>query len=240
MIDLHTHLLPEVDDGSDSPEESARIIAQMLKSGVTDIVLTPHYIRGLFQTTYAIKKSKLDQLTSFLQDQAVPVNLILGAEIYLESEIWREIEEEHLEIAGTDYLLVETGLYAFPGNLYDILNDLLKRGFKPILAHPERYADIVRQPQLAEDLIQRDIILQANSGSYLGYYGREIQKTVWEMTKKRLIHLIASDTHHIWDIYPGSQAASALSKYFNDDLTRLLTVDNPGNILSNRRIELNY
>ncbi|MBN1949164.1 MAG: hypothetical protein JW784_05430 [Candidatus Cloacimonetes bacterium] len=240
MIDLHTHLLPEVDDGSDSLEESASIIAQMLESGVSDIVLTPHFVRGLYQTTYALKKSKLEQLNSFLHDQALSVNIILGAEIYLEPDIWREIEEEHLEIAGTDYLLVETGLYAFPGNLYEILSGLLKRGFKPILAHPERYADIVRQPQLAEDLIQRDIILQANSGSFLGYYGREVQKTVWEMIKNRFIHLIASDTHHIWDSYPGSQAASAISKYFNNDLTRLLMVDNPRNILSNRRIELSY
>jgi len=140
-------------------------------------------------------------------------------------------------IADTKYVLVETSFTGFPADLLDILYQLLKKGFQPILAHPERYYDIVNQRSLAEDLLYRNVYLQMNAGSILGFYGKQVQKTAVWLMENHLIHFVASDTHCNSDTYLLQEAYLRIGDHTNQDLVKLLSVDNPKLLMKDQPIE---
>lgn len=240
MIDIHTHILPGIDDGSDSFGNSLYQISLMAESGVTDIVFTPHYIRNHYDNTAEIIREPLLILQDQLSNEETKIKLHQGAEIYLDENILADIETHNLSMAGTKYLLVETSLSGFPPNLLEILYEIVKSGYKPILAHPERYFDINRNPESAEDFMHRDVYLQINAGSLLGIYGKTIQKTAWYLVESGYAHFLASDNHCKTDEYILPAAVSRLVEHIDPYTAELLTSINPRKMLQNKDIDYFY
>ncbi len=240
MIDIHTHILPGCDDGSPDMETSMKKIRKMADAGIDGIVLTPHFIRNQYHNTSNVITGKFKELKSQLKKENILVNIYQAAEVYLDSNIKKDIESEKLVIADTNYVLVETNLTDFPSDFFDILYELVKSGYRLILAHPERYADIINDPSSAEDLVHRDIYLQLNAGSLIGHYGRSVKNTAWYLLEKGFTHFLASDDHCKSENYNLPAAMEEIRKQIDDYTVKLLTEINPKKMLNNEKIDLFY
>lgn len=240
MIDIHTHILPAVDDGSGSIETSLQQLTIMHASGITDVVLTPHYQREGFRTSRKERDTKRAALQTECQTAGLSLTLHHGSEVYLDASIWNDIETMRLCMADTPFVLVETGMTIFPENLYEVLYFLVRKGYRPILAHPERYRPIYTNPEQAEDFLHRNVYLQINAGSLLGHYGKMPQRCAWHLLEHGYAHFMASDNHCRSGNYPLPQACEFIARRIDDHLPQLLTQINPRKMLNNEDIPYFY
>ncbi|MBN2460186.1 MAG: capsular biosynthesis protein [Candidatus Cloacimonetes bacterium] len=240
MIDIHTHLLPGCDDGSPNLETSISHLRDISTSSVREVILTPHYFPGIYnQDLQALQNIFLD-LKKELITNDINLGLHLGAEVYLEHLDCEDMPLQKLVIQGTDYILFETNMGKLPPKLKSILYKMLRMGFKPIMAHPERYAYIFNNPENAEDFIHLSIYLQINAGSLLGLYGKKIAKAAWILLNKGYAHFIASDDHASKDNYSLALAEHPVRSRIDNYTWELLTDANPRLMLANQKIDFFY
>ncbi|OQX71976.1 MAG: hypothetical protein B6D62_00555 [Candidatus Cloacimonas sp. 4484_275] len=240
MIDIHTHILPNCDDGSPDVNTSVEKIRSMVEEGVTDIVLTPHFMRKLYHNTADVIDERFDLLQKAVKENGIEITLHKGAEVYLDYNIVDDIKNEKFYINDTKYVLVETGMNGFPVNFLQILYDIVRNGFRPILAHPERYQDISENPYQVEDLIFRNVYMQINAGSLLGHYGSKIQETAWILLNNGFVHFVASDDHCQSEDYSLSKAFFEIKNNLDSSLAELLIRKNPQKLLNNEKIDYIY
>ena len=171
MKDLHTHILYGIDDGVKTIEESIKILNDLATRGVTDIVLTPHYIED---TTYNAnneeKRKRLEVLKQKLSDKKTNINLYLGNEVYIDENIPNLLEKEISTINGGKYILMELPLNSKSLILDEVLYKLSKLNLIPIIAHPERYSSYYKDYDFFSNLIEKGCLLQLNLGSIYGSY----------------------------------------------------------------------
>ena len=239
MIDIHSHLIPNVDDGSFSLENSLRYLKFMEDVGVETLVLTPHFIRDSLDYFEDIDEN-YKILVDACKKENIQIKLVLAKEVLLYPTILEDIEKYKLNITGTNYILVETNFQKFPDFFDETMYGLLKNGYRPILAHPERYMDIMENIELAQDLMHRNILLQINSGSFFGLYGRNVKKTVNKLLKNGYCHFIAGDFHGHDDNYSLHKAVDLISDSIDDYSAELLSNSNPSKMLNNKDIQIFY
>lgn len=235
MIDIHTHLLYGVDDGSKSIEESISIIKHLSEIGVTDIVLTPHYINYTIHSSLKSKNETIMQeLKQKLDDENINVNLYLGNEIYIDDEIVNLLQEGKIStINNSKYLLIELPMSGECENYFDIFLDLINLGYTVILAHPERYYSFQNDLSKMYELNEIGVLFQCNIGSILGDYGKEAKKTIKKLLKKGFVTFFASDIHHEKKDYNFiEKAKSKLKKYITEDEINNLFENNARKILN--------
>lgn len=240
MIDIHTHILPELDDGSSDLETSINQLRIMADSGVKSVFFTPHYIPNFYPTGKLTILDKLHKVQQKVLDEKIPIQLEVGVELFLEANSIEFVEAEELTMGKSRYLLVETNMSGFAADFNDNLFKLLRAGYKPILAHPERYLDIQRKPEVAEDLMHRNVYMQINAGSLLGYYGKQVKKTAWTLLHQGWAHFLASDNHCKSDNYPLDKAYKLVVHKIDDYTAKLLTEINPQKIIENSNINMFY
>ncbi len=238
MIDIHTHILHNCDDGSKSLESSIQQITNMIEKGVTDIVITPHYMNSYVHTEPSIIDRQYVELLTATKD--LKINLHKGGEVFLNAGIDDEVITKELCIGNTDYILVETNMGDLTYDIYETLFKIVKKGFKPILAHPERYNYIMNDPAMAEDFMHKNVYLQVNAGSLLGIYGSKICKTAWYLINNGFAHFVASDNHCRTDEYILPIAIKLLRDKIDANIANLLTLVNPQKMLNNEKIEYFY
>jgi|GEM_PF-235396 len=237
MIDIHTHILPYIDDGAEDIEDALKSLKVIQNSGVTDLFLTPHYMPGEYDNTKTLVQGEIKLLREAALEESIGINLISGIEVYLTQMRGKMIDFDRFRMDDSDYVLVETAMHGFPINLYDMLYQMVKDGFRPILAHPERYIDIIKNINIAEELIHRNVYLQANAGSFLGEYGTLVTNAVWEMFHRGYIHFIASDHHCRTDKYSLATLERILKENYTELSVNKLMMDNPAKVLSNEPVE---
>ena len=216
--DLHCHLLPGIDDGSKTIEESIETLRRAEKEGVTEIVLTPHYIENTrYNCNNKNKKELFVKLNDAMHEAGIDIKLYLGNENYM-SENFVELlkNKEIMTINNSRYLLFEFPLNQIYQNSKEVLYELVTMGCVPILAHPERYRDFQTHPELAEEYARMGILLQGNYKSLLGKYGREAKKTLKIFLKKGLITFMGSDIHHT-DDYLIDKARKKVKRIVKED-----------------------
>jgi len=240
MIDIHTHLLPATDDGSPDMEISLLQLELMAKAGITEVVLTPHFMRYQYHNTRTSLLPVFNELKEKVRQKKIDIQLHLGAEVYLDNDIQNDIINEKLMIEQTNYVLVETGMNEFPPHFYDSLYQIVRNGYTPVLAHPERYVPIMDNPKLAEDLLYRNVLLQLNLGSFSGGYGRKAEKTAWKLLDNGFAHFLASDNHAKRDDFPYLNILKEIENKYDLYLVELLTKINPKKLLNNEKIEYFY
>lgn len=242
MIDIHSHILPGIDDGSRSMDESIEILKQAQICGVTDIVVTPHYIAG---SKYVInnndKKKLLSLLKKELKKKKIDINLYLGNEVYVENNMLELIEKREIStLHNTKYLLFELPLnYEFNG-IEDVIFNLRCKHIIPIIAHPERYLFLKRNPKLIENLIDAGALFQSNIGSFLGTYGRDAKDTVMLFLKHNMISFISSDIHRRNNNFYEkiNDLKVVLRKYISEEEINNLLGENARKILNKEVIEV--
>lgn len=201
MIDIHTHILPEIDDGADSLEDAYEMALMAVRSGVRAIVATPHSNQGIRVSDYEIVKQEkaFEELKQLLLQENVPLKLYRGMEIWTSVDMAEKIKAgKLLTLNQTPYVLIE---FAFDEEVWwieAIISELKQIGLIPILAHPERYFCVQEDPNLLYAWRMQGALAQMNKGSILGRFGRDIEKTAETLLKNRLFTCIASDAHHAY------------------------------------------
>lgn len=240
MIDIHTHLLVGVDDGSTDLDVSVKRLKMMKDVGVQGVVLTSHYMRGSFDNTSSILTPKIKALKVAAMQDDNEIELYQGYEVYLAPGVANDIVDYDLTLNGTRYVLVETDLNAFPDDFKENLFQIVRKGYKPILAHAERYVNILRHLSEADDLINRNVYIQINSASLLGGYGRKVKQAAWGLLENGWVHFIASDDH-CRNTYYNLHIARAIIAESVDELTAdLLTRVFPQKMILGEDIPYRY
>lgn len=240
MIDIHTHILPNIDDGSKSIEETFEIIKEAKKAGFDKIISTSHYMDGYYEVSKPEREVWLNAINENLEKQDIGIKLYLGNEIYMSENIIEFLKEEKATtLNDTNYVLFEMPLNAQPLNLYDIVYEMQEHKILPILAHPERYSFVQKQPELIYELIQKGVLMQANYGSVIGQYGTKAQIIVKRFLENNMIHFFGSDVHRKNTIYPEiPKIIKELNDLVGTKKVEELTTVNPKMILENKRIEI--
>lgn len=196
MIDLHTHILPGIDDGARTLEDALDMARAFVADGVTTIAATPH-VRDDFPTSADSMHRAVDALRQVLDDEEIPLTLLPGAEIAVD-RIARLDENElrRLTLAGSDrYVLVETPYHGWPVELSERLLGLRIAGFTPVLAHPERNAEVQQTPSLLAPLVRGGTLVQVTAASLDGRLGARTRHAAVHLVAVGLAHLVASDAH---------------------------------------------
>lgn len=240
MIDIHTHILPNIDDGSRSIEETFNLIKEAKNVGFEGIISTSHYIEQYYETNTPEREVWINAIYDNLKVKNINVNLYLGNEIYMSENIIQLLEEGKAStINDTSYVLFELPLNIEPLNLYDIIYQMMQYRLVPILAHPERYSYVQKDPELIYDLIEKGVLIQSNYGSIIGQYGKKAQLIVKKMLENNMVHFLGSDVHRQNTIYPKiPQILSEINEIIGDEKLKELTTTNAKLVLKNKRIDI--
>ena len=198
MIDIHAHILPGVDDGSESMEMSLEMLELSARSGVTDVVATPHCNIPGEADNYAGEKlqEELQKLRREAERSEIPVRVHRGMEVFTTSELPALIREQKVwTLAGSKYLLMEFAFDEDPAFCEQMLDEVKKLGLRPIVAHPERYFFVQDDPAIAYDWCVGGAALQLNKGSLLGSFGSGPERTARLIVEHHLAACVASDAH---------------------------------------------
>lgn len=202
MIDFHAHILPKMDDGVQSQEEAIKLLEEAKIAGFTKIIATSHYLEDTYESNEEERRELIETITK------EGIEVVLGNEIYITDNIINLLKEKKAStINHSRYVLIEIPFY---NNLiyFNSVIDKLKRGaYIPIMAHPERYEVVKKNPQIVEEWIERGIYIQSNYLSILGQYGKEAKKTIEILLRHKLIHFLGSDAHKVGQTYPEIQKA---------------------------------
>lgn len=234
MIDIHSHVLPCVDDGPKSLAGSVAIVQKLISQGVTDIIATPHYV---VDTNYVSPKAQNQRVLAVvkkaLEKEGVRINIFLGNEIYIDGNILPLLKNRRIStLADSEYLLVELPLDDEYQNYKDILRDLMDAGYKIILAHPERYEIVQKDFEVAEELYKMGVLFQCNIASIVGKYGKKAKKSVKKMIKKKMVFTFGSDIHHASKTDYITLSKKKLLRYYSEKELNNLLVNHPKKIIT--------
>ena len=240
MIDFHTHILPNIDDGSRSIDETFNLIKEAKNVGFEGIISTSHYMENYYETDKPEREVWINAIYENLQAKNIDIRLYLGNEIYISENLIELLEKGKAStINDTSYVLFEMPLNEEPMNLYDIVYQMIQYKLVPILAHPERYSYIQKEPDLVYDLVQKGVLMQANYGSIIGQYGEKAQFIVKKLLENNLIHFLGSDVHRQNTIYPKiPECLSEINSIIGEEKLQELTTENPKLALGNKRIDI--
>ncbi len=240
MIDIHSHVLPGIDDGSEDMEMSLDMLAMAAESGVDTLVATPHCnIPGEFENYLS---RELEELFLELQRKAeraeIPLRLCRGMEIYATPELPELLKNGRVwTLNGGSYFLTEFNFGENPDFCSHILKQCERLGYRPIIAHPERYYFLQQDPELAYEWCTTGYGLQINKGSLLGRFGLQARQTAALLLEHGLAACVASDAHRPYErtTHMG-EIKDYLDRVFGEDYRRLLLEENPSRILDGREL----
>ncbi len=195
--DLHSHLIPGIDDGSPDMQTSLRLIRGMADLGYTKLITTPHIMGDMYKNTREDILEKLELLRIAVKGEGIGVEINAAAEYFLDDYVEGLLKsgEPLLTLSGK-MVLVEFSL-AYPSHgLKDILFDLQMQGYQPVIAHPERYIYLERNKEFYEELKDIGCLFQLNMLSLVGHYGKSVQELAQYLVKKEYYDLVGSDLHH--------------------------------------------
>ena len=240
MIDFHSHILPNVDDGSKSVEETFELLEEAKNAGFEGVISTSHYMEEYYEVNVAERKVWINALAENLYKKNIDLKLYLGNEIYFTENLINLLETgKATSINNSNYVLFEFSLNSKPMNMYDIIYDMLEYKLIPVLAHPERYSFVQKEPEIVYDLIQKGVLMQSNYGSILGRYGEKAELISRKLLENNMVHFLGSDVHKPNTIYPRiGEALDIIKEIVGREKLEELTTINPKLVLENRRIDI--
>ena len=195
--DIHSHIIPGIDDGSRNVAESIELLCVLKELGFNRIITTPHVMVDYFRNTPETILTGLNILKEELKKQRIDIQVEAAAEYYFDEDFENKLEAGNLLTIGDNYLLFELSFSNYPINLFQVIEKMTDRGLKPILAHPERYAYLHGSVNNYRRIKEAGCCLQLNTISLTGYYGKPVQKAAEELVDHMLIDFIGSDMHHL-------------------------------------------
>ena len=231
--------MPSVDDGAKDLEETLAMFENAYTSGVTDIILTPHYIKG---TKYEINNEQKEKITNILREALrrtdMDINIYYGNEVYIDNDLVDMIKDKKVAtLANSRYVLVELPVNSMDNNAGNVFFNLRSNGYIPIIAHPERYVYFQKHPEKVMDYIKLGCLLQGDYMSLLGKYGKKAEKTLKILLKNGVIKFMSSDIHHSYNDYHIPEAEKRTLKIVKDEnIVNKLFVENPESVINDKII----
>ena len=223
MIDIHSHIIPNVDDGARSVEETFNILKEAQEAGFTDVILTSHFLLNYYETNAQELIFWKEKLQEVLKKQGTKINLHSVLE-----------NKKILTLANSRYMLIELPLATNVKYFDYVVYYLEAKGIKPIIAHPERYKCVQKDPDIVEEYIEKGCLIQCNYGSIVNLYGREAEKTIKTLLKKNQVHFLGSDVHRENGTYLIIlDAIKKIRKIIGENKINEITTINPKKILQN-------
>lgn len=237
-IDIHSHILPGVDDGADSLETSLKMLHMAAQDGISRIILTPHSKPWHGRRSSIEVADRVGRLRDRLQEERLDLKLYAGNELYYRSGLLEELENGLAgTLADSHYVLVEFE----PSAEYDYIRNgvytLLTGGYYPVVAHVERYKNVCAKKTGVSELIEMGCFIQVNAGSVTGKYGFGAARLTRKLLRQGLVHFVATDAHDLGRRRPClSECARYIEKKFGPDTGRRLLLDNPMCVLDDAHI----
>jgi protein-tyrosine phosphatase len=240
MIDTHLHILPGVDDGPETIEESLALAKALVGEGIHAAIATPHYNDLFPQRSAAEIKERVNELQQVLDRQGILLRLFSGHEALIKPGLVEDIQAGRLAtLNGSRYLLLELWSNTWLSETERIIFELRAFGIIPIIAHPERYRMIQQHPDRLVDLLQQGVSTQLTAGSLVGTWGKTIQRCAETLVKKSLIRCIASDAHSLRKRPPSvARGLQRARELLGDVQVYQMIETNPAAILGNKACEL--
>ena len=240
MIDIHCHILPEVDDGSRSLNESIEMAMIAKEQGITKIVNTSHY-----HPDFRYKKGKellkeLEDFNNVLKENMIDIEVVIGNEIYYTKDLIKEIDElDFYTLNNSRYILIELPPTNFPKDLCNIVYELKEKNYIPVFAHVERYREVQENPELIYEVINAGAIIQVNSHSILGKSGKELQKVCNTLLNRNMVHVVGTDAHSSKRRTPiFLDAYKYVSEKYSKEMADDLFIKNNNAIINNEALNL--
>ncbi len=198
MIDMHSHILVNVDDGPKSLEETMCLFEQAVAEGITTIISTSHAFHPSYHVQFETVNAQITQLQKEINERNLSLTLYPGHEVRLSGNILELYEKKQLHtLAHSNYLLLELPSSIVPKYTREIIRALLAIGITPIIAHPERNRAIAENPSYLEQLIRDGALAQITAGSLAGFFGKSIQQLSIRLVRSNLVHTYGSDVHNL-------------------------------------------
>ncbi|GIM32010.1 tyrosine-protein phosphatase [Paraclostridium bifermentans] len=238
MIDIHCHILPQVDDGSKSLEESIEMAKIAQNEGIKKIINTSHYHPDFKYKSGEELKTILKSFNKKLKDENIDIEVLLGNELYFTDDLLCDFEKlEFHSLNNSKYILVEFSPNNFPNNLADIVYELKLKRYIPILAHVERYPKVQENPNIICDCINEGALIQLNGASVIGKNGKEAEKTSKILLENNMVHFIATDAHSSTKRRPLiKEVYDHISKQYGEENAKNIFEENQKCILENKDI----
>ncbi|TKD70725.1 tyrosine-protein phosphatase [Pseudalkalibacillus hwajinpoensis] len=198
MIDIHSHILPGIDDGAKTVEDSLAMARQAYDQGITKIVATPHHKNGTFENERRIILAEVERLNEKLKEESIHIEVLPGQENRIYGELVEDLSGEELLTVNRNgnYMLIEFPSSHLPRYANKLLFDLQVNGIIPIIVHPERNREIMENPERLYNLVKEGALSQLTGKSVTGEMGKKIQKFSFDLIQSNLTHFIASDAHN--------------------------------------------
>lgn len=235
MIDIHSHIIPGIDDGAKNIEMTLEMLKNAEKNGTKEIVATPHYLLEYGEAKINEVKEHVKEINTLLEEEKIDVKVYSGQEVYFSERILEDYIEGNIgTINDSKYMLIEFDMHKFDENIFDTLYELQVRDIVPIIAHPERYKFFREQPSFINRFIDEGYLFQVNAGSIEGRFGESVKKTANLFLDNNIYNFIGSDAHN------NSNRNTGLNTAF-DLIDKKINIEILGNssekILKNEKIE---
>ncbi|MBU5335877.1 tyrosine-protein phosphatase [Intestinibacter bartlettii] len=238
MIDIHCHILPNVDDGAECMQEAINMAKIAKEQGINKIIATPHYHPEFKYAKGEELKEIYKEFKNELKENNIDIEMYLGNEIYYTYDLIDKFSElDFYSLNDSKYILIEFPPNNFPNNLCNVVYEIKQQGFTPILAHVERYIKIHEDPEIIYDCIKTGAIIQINSSSLIGKQGKEFQKICNLLISRNMVHLVSTDAHSDTRRRPLlKDAYEYVEKKHSKSMAENLFINNAQCILDNRDI----
>lgn len=217
MIDLHCHILPGLDDGAKHWDESLEMARLAVSEGITHILATPHHMNRSWLNPKNVVVPLVDELQSRLDAEGIPLTIFPGQEVRLHGEIMESFQNNEICFIdeGNQYILIEFPTPEVPAYAERLFYDMQTQQITPIIVHPERNHAILKDPNILYDFASRGVLSQVTAASYVGKFGKEIEKLSHQLIEHNLAHFIASDAHNYTNrLFHMEEAMEQLEKDF--------------------------
>ena len=197
VVDVHSHLLPGIDDGAKSMEDSIAMIRTMIDMGYQKLVITPHVMAHRYPNSSQHILQVFHTLQTEVMKQQLPITLEIAAEYYLDETLFERINNNDLLPFAGNHILFECSFRNEPLSLFDLVFQLKAAGYQPVIAHFERYVYYHNRIEIAQELKSMGCLIQVNLLSFSGYYGKLIQRQAEELLANNLVDIVGTDCHRL-------------------------------------------
>ena len=196
MLDIHSHIIPNIDDGSKNIDMSMEMIKIAADDGIDNIIATPHYCTGCYEKNYEYIENYVKYLNKLAKEHELNIKILPGQEVFIDNYTLDYLRQGIIgPLNESKYMLVEFNMAEFDESIMDILYELRIIGIEPIIAHPERYIYIVENPLFINKFVEEQYHFQINSGSITGLFGKKVEKTAEILIQHGICSFVASDAH---------------------------------------------
>ncbi|MFD0671303.1 tyrosine-protein phosphatase [Cohnella sp. GCM10027633] len=196
MIDTHCHILPMCDDGPDHWKQSLEMAKEAVRQGITEIVATPHHLKGSYLNQADKIVQLVDQLNDRLVEEEIALTVYAGQELHVSDKAMKASDADAYRTLGWGrYILIELPSRDTPKRLFETVRKLQACGLTPIIAHPERHLPFIKMPERLDEWINKGVLFQLTAPSVVGHFGVEVKEAALAMARQRRVHLLGSDAH---------------------------------------------